>query len=89
MPVATILYDGGAGPQIDALIVELAQRLKCAGLRLAGAVQSNVAIDGQSRCDIMLEDLATGRTIKTSQDQGSLARGCRLDSGALEESLLR
>lgn len=48
MPVAAILYDGGAGPQTDALIVELAQRLKCAGLRLAGAVQSNVAIDGQS-----------------------------------------
>jgi len=48
MPVAAILYDAGAGPQTDALIVELAQRLKCAGLRLAGAVQSNVAIDGQS-----------------------------------------
>ncbi len=48
MPVAAILYDGGAGPQIDALIVDLAQRLKRAGLRLAGAVQSNVAIDGQS-----------------------------------------
>lgn len=87
MKIAAVLYDGGAGPQTDALIVEFARRLKCAGRRLAGAVQSNVAIAGRSRCDIILEDLATGRTTKTSQDHGPLARGCRLDSGAIEESV--
>ncbi len=87
MKIAAILYDAGAGLQTDALIVEFARRLSCAGFRLAGAVQSNVAIAGRSRCDILLEDLATGRTTKTSQDPGPLARGCRLDSAALEESV--
>jgi nucleoside-triphosphatase THEP1 len=87
MKIAAVLYDGGAGPQTDELIAELARGLRCAGFKLAGAVQSNVAIPGRSRCDIVLEDLATGRTTKTSQDHGPLARGCRLDSGALEESV--
>ena len=87
MKLAAVLYDGGAGPQTDELIAELARGLRCAGFKLAGAVQSNVAIAGRSRCDIILEDLASGRTTKTSQDHGPLARGCRLDAGALEESV--
>ena len=87
MQVAAILYDGGASAQTDALVVNIARRLKGAGFRLAGAVQSNVDVAGRNRCDIMLEDLATGRIIKTSQDRGPLARGCRLDSGALEETV--
>ena len=62
MQVAAILYDGGASAQTDALVVDIARRLKGAGFRLAGVVQSNVAIVGRSRCDIILEDLATGRT---------------------------
>lgn len=87
MKLAAVLYDGGASAQTDALVVDIARRLMGAGFRLAGVVQSNVAIAGRGRCDIILEDLATGRTTNTSQDRGPLAHGCRLDSGALEEAV--
>lgn len=87
MRVAAILYDGAVGQQADELIAELARRLRCSGFKLAGAVQSNVVVTGRNRCDIMLEDLATGRTTKASQDRGPLASGCRLDAGALEDSV--
>ena len=87
MKLAAVLYDGGASAQTDALVADIARRLKGAGFRLAGVVQSNVAIGGRSRCDIVLEDLATGCTTNTSQDRGPLAHGCRLDSHALEEAV--
>ena len=87
MKIAAVHYEAGAGPQTDALLTGLARRFKRAGLRLAGAVQSNPAVAGRSRCDIILEDVATGRTTKASDDRGPLAKGCRLDTGALEDSV--
>lgn len=87
MRLAAIVYDSTESQQVDDLIVALARRLKADGFRLAGAVQSNLAVANRNRCDIMLEDLGTGHVIKASQDRGALASGCRLDTQALEESV--
>lgn len=87
MKIAAIVYDAADSQLADEHITELARKLKEQGYNLAGAVQSNPAMPNRNRCDIMLEDLASGRIIKASQDRGALASGCRLDSGALEESV--
>lgn len=85
--IAAILYDGTQSQHVDALIAELASKLRAKGFRLSGAIQSNPMVQNRSRCAIMLEDLATRRVVKASQDRGALASGCQLDSGALEESV--
>jgi hypothetical protein len=36
---------------------------------------------------MVLEDLASGRRIEASEQRGPLARGCRLDTSALEEAV--
>lgn len=87
MRIAAILYDGTQSRSVDSLIAEVATKLREKGLTLAGAIQSNPTVENRNRCDIVLEDLATRRVIKASQDRGVLASGCRLDSSALEESV--
>jgi nucleoside-triphosphatase THEP1 len=87
MKVAAIVYDASESQRVDELIGALASELRAGGLNLAGSVQSNPAVANRNRCDILLQDLATGHVIKASQDRGSLASGCRLDSQALEESV--
>lgn len=84
MRIAAVLYEKLEGAEVDALLGELAGRLRERGLNLAGAVQSNPPVEGRSRCDMVLEDLASGRHVKASEDRGALAAGCRLDEGALE-----
>jgi nucleoside-triphosphatase THEP1 len=71
----------------DALLAAFALRLKRAGFKLAGAVQSNDPVANRSRCDITLEDLATGLRIRASDNRGPLAKGCRLDESAHEDSV--
>ncbi|MFM9845871.1 MAG: DUF2478 domain-containing protein [Hyphomicrobiaceae bacterium] len=61
MKLAAVLYEKGEGVATDALLTGFALRLKRAGFKLAGAVQSNVSVANRSRCDITLEDLAIGR----------------------------
>lgn len=85
MKIAAILYDGAQSRRVDELIGELASKLRTKGFMLAGAIQSNPAAENRSRCDIVLEDLATRQVINASEDRGSLASGCRLDQSALEQ----
>jgi nucleoside-triphosphatase THEP1 len=87
MRIAAILYDGTQSRSVDALIAGVAAKLRDKGLSLAGAIQSNPTVESRDRCDIVLEDLATRRVIKASQDRGAFASGCRLDFSALEESV--
>ncbi len=86
MKLAAVHYKAGEGSATDALLAELARRLKQAGYKLAGAVQSNTPAANRRRCDMTLEDLASGVLVRVSEDRGNLAQGCRLDPGALEES---
>jgi nucleoside-triphosphatase THEP1 len=71
----------------DALIVEVADRLSAQGLRLAGTVQSNHERPDRKKCDMDLRVLPDGPTVRISEDRGDLARGCILDSGALEQTV--
>jgi nucleoside-triphosphatase THEP1 len=42
---------------------------------------------GRSRCDMVIESLATGERLKISEDRGPMARGCRLDASVLVTAL--
>lgn len=67
----------------DRALRDVAVTLMERGYRLAGLVQHNTARQGRSRCDMVLEELASGELIGISQDRGPLARGCALDVGQL------
>ncbi len=71
----------------DALIAAVADRLLADGLRLAGTVQSNIERPDRRKCDMDLMILPQGPVVRISEDRGDLARGCTLDSGALEQSV--
>lgn len=87
--LAVIVYDEGEGSRVDDVLEEVARSLRRAGNRLAGAVQHNTEAGDRCRCDMTLEDLATGRRIDISEKRGPEARGCRLDSFALEDMVGR
>lgn len=71
----------------DALIAQAAELLAAEGLRLCGTVQTNPSRPGRTKCDMDLRILPDGPVIRISEDRGDLARGCRLDSGALEQTV--
>ncbi|WP_135448225.1 DUF2478 domain-containing protein [Tabrizicola caldifontis] len=71
----------------DQLIAEVADRLAAQGVRLAGTVQSNHERPDRRKCDMDLRVLPDGPTLRISEDRGDLARGCILDSGALEQAV--
>jgi glycosyltransferase involved in cell wall biosynthesis len=72
----------------DALIAEVAALLAADGLRLAGTVQSNIERPHRRKCDMELAVLPDGPVVRISEDRGDLARGCTLDSGALEQTVV-
>jgi nucleoside-triphosphatase THEP1 len=73
--------------ETDRFLAEVAAALQEAGLRLAGTVQTNTARDNRRKCDMDLIVLPDGPTIRISEDRGALARGCILDSEALEQTV--
>lgn len=83
--VAAIQYEAQRGDEIDAMLRACAETLKGEGYRLAGAVQINAERVGFSRCDMLIEDLASGKKTDTT-DQTRAERGCRLDATALEDA---
>lgn len=73
--------------KIDDLLCALARELAERGLRVAGAVQRNVANTSDTVCDMDLHILTGTRTIRISQSLGAHASGCRLDPRALEDAV--
>lgn len=71
----------------DALIAAVAALLAAEGVRLAGTVQSNHERPDRRKCDMDLRVLPDGPIVRISEDRGDLARGCTLDSGALEQTV--
>ena len=86
-PVAAIVYANEVYP--DAVFKTLVKRCRALGLTLAGVVQHQAFKDGDRRCDVILEDLATGHRTALFEDRGAGARGCRLDQSALAEATAR
>lgn len=79
MTLAALVYGPGADPPgvMGTVIATLRQR----GVALAGAIQFNTG-----SCTMTLELLPSGLHIPISQDLGSGAGACRLDSGALADA---
>lgn len=75
--------------ETDRFLAEVAAALQEAGLRLAGTVQTNTERANRRKCDMDLIVLPDGPTIRISEDRGALARGCILDSDALEQTVVQ
>jgi hypothetical protein len=86
-PVAAIVYADEIYP--DALFKTLVQRCRALGLTLAGVLQHQAFGGGDRRCDVILEDLASGHRTALFENRGAGARGCRLDEAALAEATAR
>lgn len=74
--------------RIDLLLADVVDRLEAHGVALAGTVQTNIERSDRPRCDMDLRLLPDGPVVRISVDRGAQARGCRLDAGALEQSVL-
>jgi nucleoside-triphosphatase THEP1 len=83
-PILAIVYSDGLAA--DQLISELGYKVRDAGITVAGIVQHNQFIRDRTKCDMEVEELASGIVLKISEDRGREARGCRLDRGALSEA---
>jgi nucleoside-triphosphatase THEP1 len=79
--IAALIYTDSVAA--DRSLRDLALDLMERGLRLAGLVQHNPPRPGRSRCDMVLEELASGDVVPISHDRGPHARGCALDVGQL------
>lgn len=76
-PVTALVYPDGFA--IDALLRRIVDHLLGCGRSVAGFVQVNEARAGRSRCDMVLEDIASGERLSISENRGAHARGCLLD----------
>jgi len=85
--VAAIVYANEVYP--DAVFKTLVQRGRALGLTLAGVLQHQAFVGGDRRCDVILEDLASGHRTALFENRGAGARGCRLDEAALAEATAR
>lgn len=72
----------------DEFLARIASALRAEGIRLCGTVQSNVERPDRKRCDMDIVVLPDGPVLRISEDRGDLARGCRLDAGALEHAVV-
>jgi nucleoside-triphosphatase THEP1 len=80
-PITAIIYSEGR--DVDPVMGRIADLLVYEGLQLAGFIQYNQPRSGRRRCDMVLQELASGEIISISQDRGPLARGCHLDVSEL------
>lgn len=79
--LAAVIY--GTGFQIDDFFARLVDRLRADHVRLGGVLQKN-APGSAGPCSAMtVVDLASQSRFPISQDLGSQAQGCRLDSRGL------
>ena len=74
--------------RIDQLLADVVARLEAHKVALAGTVQTNIERSDRAVCDMDLRLLPDGPTVRISVDRGPEARGCRLDAGVLEQSVL-
>ncbi len=80
-PITALVYTDSLSA--DDALREIVRECVGRGWRLAGLIQHKRPKPGRPRCDMELEELASGERIGISQDRGSQARGCALDVGQL------
>lgn len=79
-----LVYD--SGPAVNRWVAGLVAELRRSGKSLAGLIQEDVPQPGRTRCDMILHELATGRSISISEDLGAGATSCRLSMPRLLEA---
>ena len=85
--LAYVIHDEDDG---NSRMAALARTLVAQGLRLAGAVQTNLNRGADCACDMELTVLGTDAApIRISQSLGAGSQGCRLDTDALEAWLAK
>lgn len=82
--IAAVVYEPGEGETTDRLLWALAERLRADGVALAGTTQRSAERPDRCRCDMIVAELGSGDETRISEDRGAEARGCRLDTAALE-----
>ena len=85
--VVAIVYGNEAYP--DDLFRQIVDACRASGIAVAGVLQHLAHADADRRCDVYLEDLATGHRTQLFENRGSEARGCRLDGAALVDATTR
>lgn len=79
-----LVYDSSA--DLNRWFAGLVAELRRSGKSLAGLIQEDVPQAGRSRCDMVLHELATGRSMSISEDLGAGAISCRLSTPRLLEA---
>lgn len=69
---------------VNRTLAVFADRLMAEGRQLAGTTQVDTPRAGSRHCDMDVQILPRGETIRISEFRGENARGCRLDPEALE-----
>jgi len=82
--ILAIVYSDGLAA--DRFISDLGYKIRDASIAVAGIVQHNKFIRDRTKCDMEVEELASGIVLQLSEDRGKEARGCRLDRAALSEA---
>lgn len=72
---------------VDALLLRFGQELLARGWPVSGVVQVNREVRAGRACDMDLQVLGHDHVVRISQDLGAHARGCRLDTAALERAV--
>jgi len=72
---------------IDRLLTLFSQQLIARGDRLIGVAQTNTECADETLCDMDVQVLPDGPTIRISQSLGTGAKGCRLNPSALEQAV--
>lgn len=70
--------------ETNVLLAEIADVLIARDVRVAGTVQIDTDRGEGRKCDMDVKVLPDGPLIRISEDRGAGARGCRLDTDALE-----
>jgi hypothetical protein len=82
--VAALVYDEQSYP--DDILKQVVDCGRMRGMRLAGVLQHRSGEPGH-RCDMVLEDLTTGRRTSIFAGRGRGAKGCQLDEFAMLQTV--
>ena len=85
MKIAYTMTEGKG--DLDQVLFRFAKAEMAKGLDVVGVVQVNTDREDCPKCDMDVEVLPDGPTIRISQDLGPSSQGCRLDADALEQAL--
>ena len=86
VPLALVRYR--AADDVGLLLARCAFALCEAGHHIQGIVQISRKRPDRRKCDMFLQNLATGEEVCITEDRGDGARGCRLDRAALAQATL-